>query len=295
MKKIDTHIHGALVKTPTQGGDPRHPEQHYVATPDELRPHLEAQGIGKAVLMSSGETGGAIGGAHNDDCRKIVADAPDFFAWMCNFDARNPDTVAGRMAACKDQGAVGVGELAINEWLDSPVVSAILDAAAAQTLPVTAHMSPAPGMGYGVCDRWGLPLLEEALRTRPGLTFVGHSQVFWLEISGDCPREDTARGGFGRGPVQPGGRVPALMERYPNLYADLSAYSATCAILRDEAFGLAFLEKFQDRLFYATDTVNRHQVFPMGKFLDDAVADGRLSRTAYEKIIHDNAARVYGI
>lgn len=295
MKKIDTHVHGALVKTPTQGGDPRHPEQHYVGTPEELRPHLEAQGIGKAVLMSSGETGGAIGGAHNDDCCRIVKENPDFFAWMCNFDARDPHTIAERMAACKAKGAVGVGELAINQWLDSPVVSAILDAAAAQNLPVTAHMSPAPGMGYGVCDRWGLPLLEEALRTRPGLTFVGHSQVFWLEISGDCPREDAARGGFGRGPVRPGGRVPALMERYPNLYADLSAYSASCAILRDEAFGLAFLEKFQDRLFYATDTVNRHQTFPMGKFLDDAVADGRLSRTAYEKIIHDNAARVYGI
>ena len=56
------------------------------------------------------------------------------------------------------------------------------------------------------------------------------------------------------------------MRRYPNLCADLSAYSATCAILRDEAFGLAFLEKFQNQLLYATDTLNRYQTFPAGYF-----------------------------
>ena len=89
--------------------------------------------------------------------------------------------------------------------------------------------------------------------------------------------------------------MPALLDRYPNLYADLSAYSASCAILRDEAFGLAFLEKYQDRLFYATDTLNHCQTFPLGKFLDGAAADGRLSAGAYQKICRDNAQRVYGL
>lgn len=295
MKKIDTHVHAALVKTPTKGGDPRHPEQHYVATPGELRPHLEAQGICHAVLMSSGETEGAAGGADNAGCRAIAAAHPEWFSWMCNFDARDPATVADRMARCKAQGAVGVGELTINEWLDSPMLQAVLAAAAGQGLPVTVHMSPRPGMGYGVCDHWGLPLLEQALADRPRLMLVGHSQLFWMEISGDCPKDDAARSGYGRGPVVPGGRVPALLDRYPNLYADLSAYSASCAILRDEAFGLAFLEKYQDRLFYATDTLNSHQIYPLGKFLDDAAADGRLNPDAYRKICRDNARRVYGL
>ena len=98
---------------------------------------------------------------------------------------------------------------------------------------------------------------------------------------------------MGRGPVTPGGRVPALLAACPNLYADLSAFSASCAILRDEAFGLAFLETWQDRLLYGTDTLNRHQVFPLGRFLDRAVADGRLSRTAYEKICRENARQLF--
>ncbi len=293
MKKIDTHVHAALVKTPSRGGDPRHPEQHYIATPQELRAHLEAQCIGHAVLMSSGEAMGASGCANNAGCQAIAAAHPGFFSWMCNFDDRDPTTVAARMAKYQAQGAVGVGELTINEWLDSPMLRAIFDAAAGLNLPVTFHMSPRPGMGYGICDHWGLPLLEQALAARPQLIFVGHSQVFWAEISGDCPKADEERGGFGRGPVCPGGRVPALLERYPNLYADLSAYSASCAILRDEAFGLAFLERYQDRLFFATDTLNRHQIFPLGRFLDEAAADGRLSAEAYRKICRDNARRVY--
>ena len=101
--------------------------------------------------------------------------------------------------------------------------------------------------------------------------------------------------GYGSGPVAPGGRLVTLMESCPNLYADLSANSAGCAILRDEAFVLQFLERFQDRLFYATDTVNSRQVFPLGKFLDEAAADGRLSAQAYEKICRGNARRIYGL
>lgn len=189
---------------------------------------------------------------------------------------------------------MGIGELAVNEWMDSPRLEAVFAAAETLGLPVTIHMSPEPGYQYGVCDRPGLPLLEQTLRRHPGLRLLGHSQLFWLEISGDCPRQgNDARSRMGRGPVTPGGRVPALLAACPNLYADLSAFSASCAILRDEAFGLAFLETWQDRLLYGTDTLNRHQVFPLGRFLDRAVADGRLSRTAYEKICRENARQLF--
>ena len=65
--------------------------------------------------------------------------------------------------------------------------------------------------------------------------------------------------------------------------------------MRDEAFGLAFLEKYQDRLFYATDTVNDKQKFPLGEFLTQAYTGGKLSQTAYTKIVRLNAERVYHI
>lgn len=297
MKKIDIHTHTALKRTPSGSGNPFDPLDNYIADPSELRAHLKRQGIGRAVLMSSGEgSSPSAAGGNNEVCRTVSKGQPEFFSWMCNFDSESPKTVYDRMAHCKEQGAIGVGELMANEWMNSPFLTAVFSAAEQLEMPVTFHMSPEPGYGYGICDQAGLPLLEETLQRFPGLRLLGHSQVFWLELSADCPRSGAqARSGFGKGPVVPGGRVEQLMRLYPNLYGDLSAYSASCAILRDPAYGLAFLEEFSDRLFYATDTMNSRQVFPLGEFLDKSVAEGKLSRQAWENICFGNARRIYGL
>ena len=60
-------------------------------------------------------------------------------------------------------------------------------------------------------------------------------------------------------------------------------------------FGLAFLEKYADRLFFATDMVNSDMVFPLGAWLDEQTAKGKLSKEAYEKICRGNAQRVFGL
>ena len=76
-------------------------------------------------------------------------------------------------------------------------------------------------------------------------------------------------------------------------YGDLSANSGSRAIMRDEAFGLAFLEEYADRLFFATDMVNKDMVFPLGQWLDDQVSCGKLSRETYNKICFENAQRIF--
>ncbi|MGJ5627575.1 amidohydrolase, partial [Mediterraneibacter gnavus] len=108
------------------------------------------------------------------------------------------------------------------------------------------------GYEYGIVDEPGLPMLEEALEKYPGLKFIGHSQPFWHEISQDAKPDLKSRMEWGRGPVREGGRLVCLMRNYKNLYADLSANSGGCAIMRDEKFGLQFLEEFQDRLMFGT-------------------------------------------
>ena len=67
------------------------------------------------------------------------------------------------------------------------------------------------------------------------------------------------------------------------------------AIMRDPEFGLWFLETYADRLFFATDMVNKDMVFPLGGWLDEQLAAGKLSRSAYEKICFGNAKRVFGL
>lgn len=286
MKKIDLHLHCVPAPLPAGSG-------LQASTAAEMVPHLEELGIEKAVLMSAGEQDAPLGS--NESNRRICEEFPHRFAWMCNLDPVDPPTIRQRLARYKAQGAVGIGELMINRRLDDPFLREVFASAGDLGLPVTFHMSPRVGFGYGVVDDPGLPLLEQALRDFPGTIFVGHSQPFWAEISGDAPTDPEGRNAWGKGPVVPGGRVPELFEKYPNLYGDLSANSAGCALMRDPDFGLAFLARHAHRLFFATDMVHTGMVFPLGAWLDEQHAQGRLSPHAYQSICRRNAQRVYGL
>lgn len=286
MGKIDLHLHLTLRQIPKIG-------KLNLASGKNMLPHLDELGIDKGVLMSSGEKKVPIG--NNQSNRKICRQFPDRYAWMCNLDPVHQETVYDRLAEYKAQGAIGIGELTINRRLDDPFLQAVFAAAEKLELPVTIHMSPEEGYSYGVVDDPGLPLLEEVLQKYPRLKILGHSQTFWIEMSADAPRDKAGRNSWGQGPVVPGGRVPELFGKYPNLYGDLSANSGSRAIMRDPEFGLAFLETYADRLFFATDMVNTDMVFPLGQWLDQMVSEGKLKEETYEKIIRGNARRIFGL
>ena len=91
------------------------------------------------------------------------------------------------------------------------------------------------------------------------------------------------------------GRVPELMQKYPNLHGDLSAGSGFNAISRDPAFGYRFLEEFQDRLFFGTDLLRPGQDLPQVVYLQDIAQQGHISQQAYEKIAWRNADRLLGL
>lgn len=290
--KIDIHTHICRVRR-SRPASFWNPDDNYQADPDEMVAHLKRQGVFKAIGLTNAED--------PDSCFDAMVSVseryPDFFRFSCNFTKEDdPKEIYKKMAAYRKVGAVSVGELSINEWINHPIIDAVFAAAEKLEMPVTFHMSPEPGFAYGICDHAGLPLLEEALQKYPNLIFLGHSQTFWIEISGDAPREgNEARSKLGSGPVVPGGALIRLMDRYPNLYGDLSAYSASRAIMRDEAFGLAFLEKYQDRLMYGSDSMNQHQIMPLGTYLDSCAETGKLSEEAYEKICFKNAEKVFHI
>lgn len=289
MGKIDLHLHLSFHSVPKS-------DKMAVSSYEEMLPHLEKLGIEKGVLMSSGETSSFMPVGANEENYRIVSADPGHYAWMCNLDYDgNTDTIYERLKTCKEKGAVGIGELMINRRLDDPFFNKIFEAAGKLQLPVTFHMSPEVGYSYGVVDEPGLPLLESCLKTHPDTLFLGHSQTFWIEMSADAPTDKEGRNSWGSGPVLPGGRVPELFEKYPNLYGDLSANSAGCAIMRDPEFGLRFLEKYSERLFFATDMVNTDMVFPLGQWLDEQALSGKLTKIAYENICFKNAKRVFGL
>lgn len=286
MKKIDIHIHLTYRQLPKAG-------PMYFSTGKDMLPHLDELGIGHAVLMSGGESSPAY--ATNRAVSAICKNFPNRYFWMCNLDDKHPETVYSRLAKYKEQGAVGVGEIMLHKQLDDPFMQSIFDAAEKLDMPVLMHMSPVLGMGYGVVDNPGLPLLEQVLKSYPKLRIIGHSQPFWHEITKDPPADTQARNQWGEGPVTPGGRVPQLLDRYPNLYCDLSANSGGHAIMRDETFGCSFLERYQDRIMFGSDMFNREMTFPLGGWLDQKLRSGELSQTAYNKVCYHNANRILSL
>ncbi len=284
MKKIDIHLHVSLDPVPKT-------ESMFISSGEEMLHHLDALGIEKAILMSAGEDPALPFG--NTQCHTLAKRYPDRYTWMCNIDAAEPETIGARLRQYQAQGAVGIGELIINQRLDAPLLRQVFEAAQALQMPVLFHMSPAEGYGYGIVDEAGLPLLEAALKTYPDLKIIGHSQPFWHEISGDAKPDLESRMEWGKGPVAENGRLVELLRSYPNLYADVSANSGGCAIMRDEAFGLGFLEEFQDRLMFGTDMVNVEMTFPLGAWLDHQWEQGNLSGEAYQKICFENAKRIF--
>lgn len=289
MKKIDLHVHAL----PDNASAKRLCK---CSSAKSLLEHSTSLGICKSVLMSGGEYISAIDiFATNKEVQQIVKQYPNHYAWMCNLDETDIDTIYERLANYKANGAIGVGELMINKRIDDPFLETLFTAAEKLNLPVTIHMSPEEGFKYGVVDEPGLPLLEELLKRHPKLKILGHSQVFWIEISGDAPKDREGRYKSGKGPVLPGGRLLELFRNYPNLYGDLSANSAGKAIMRDPEFGLYFLETYADRLFFATDMLSTDMIYPLSAWLDEQVAKGTLSQKAYKKICYQNAAHIFGL
>lgn len=284
-KRIDIHLHLAFEN------DSR--ENPQTDTYKQMLEHFKELNIEKGIVVTGGEMLPEY--PSNEDCIKIFRADPEHFAWMCSPEPLCAETVYETLKSYKENGAVGVGELTTGLPLSDPKLAALFDAAGKLGLPVTMHMSPKENFTYGVIDEPRLPLLEECLKKFPDTIFVGHSAVFWCEISGDAADEPQNRDAFPSGPVALGGRITELLEKYPNLYCDLSATSGGQAIRRDEKHGLAFLEKFADRMMFATDMSRVGRAYPLWRWLDEKAESGELSIETYKKICFKNAQRLYHI
>lgn len=295
MSKLDIHVH--LATKPCK----------FCFSAEERMAFDQMLGIGKGLLLPEAAVPAGSGEEPDEtaalwaetalkpmDAYAVCQKYPQHFAWMCNVYLDGTDAPYEELKRYKELGARGVGEFAQILRLDDPRMEKLFGWCQELDLPFLFHMSPNGG-SYGVVDLPGLPLLEGALRKFPRLKFIGHSQPFWFEMSQYPPDlTDEERNAYPRGRVVPG-RVPQLLERYENLYGDLSADSGGNAILRDPDYGLEFLDRFQDRLMYGSDTVSTDLHYPLGLYLDSLLHQGKLSAAVYEKICRANAQRVFGI
>ncbi|NCO34945.1 MAG: hypothetical protein AUJ92_02825 [Armatimonadetes bacterium CG2_30_59_28] len=288
---IDIHVHTRIFPEPRRGAG------GCFATPEELMEILQPRGVVRAVILpivspEAQQTIQSVG-----EAVAIAEKYPDFFVPFMNIDPRqltnsSEADLSYLMNFHKDSGCKGIGEITASLPFDDPLMENLFRHAEACALPVLFHIAPQQGGFYGIVDHRGLPLLEGALQKFPDLCFIGHSQPFWAEISGDLNEED--RNSYPKGPVIEGGAVVRMLRKYPNLYGDLSpaAGSGYNAISRDPAFGYAFLEEFQDRLLFGTDICDPGNELTLFDFLNEAVAAGTITQKVYEKICWRNAAEL---
>jgi len=128
----------------------------------------------------------------------------------------------------------------------------------------------------------GAEPLARTLAACPDTIFIGHAPGFWRFISGD---EATEPAIYPKGPITPGGRLLELFERYPNLWADLSAGSGLGALKRDLDFTKHFLTRYADRLLFGRDdNGNKLQQFLMSLDLSEGVLDKIMVENALQLV-----------
>ncbi len=191
--------------------------------------------------------------------------------------------------AAHDMHGVRVcGEWKFRVLFDDPRCLELYRAAGALGCPVVLHIDvpfrpDEAGQPVYREDWYGgtVANLERALAACPQTVFIGHASGFWREICGEADSHTATRP---NSQVKPGGRLITLFERFPNLYADLSAGSGLNALQRDVDFARSFLIRFSDRLLFGRDYY--------GGELQQLLNELDLPDAVLKKIFHENALRL---
>ena len=299
IKKIDVHAHATPFREYYPPSDPKNPDSVFIS-PEQLTALYDDLGVEKGILLPLCGTESILPNVPSECCKYMVDKYPGRFLWFCTVDPRIQipknetayDTFVRLLKHYKSLGAKGMGELTTPVDADDPRLDVLFTACEDCDMPVTIHIAPVRTGTYGIYDELGLPRLERILQKHPRLKILGHSQAFWAEISGDLTEE--IRRGYPKGPIVEGGKTVELFRKYPNLYGDLSAGSASNALMRDPDFTAKFIEEFADRLMYGCDMCTPSPTFPykFRDFLDEMVENGKISEENYRKIARENAIRI---
>jgi len=287
---IDIHGHTMRFR------DPRHRALTKMFSPDELLAEWPRWEIDRAVLLPLVHHEAGLPIQSSEDIIDVATDFPDRFIPFCNLDPRyhynTPDAdFTPVLEHYKSIGCKGVGEMCASLWWDDLRMLNMLSHIEKSGLPLLFHVGQETGT-YGVVDDYRLSKLEVVLARFPKLQFIAHSMAIWSAISGDCTEENWL--GYPTGPVTAGGRLVELLRRYDNLWPDISAGSGNNGLTRDPDFGYQFMTEFQDRILWGSDLCWPGQEVPQTATLKNALADGHISQTVFDKIAFGNATKLLG-
>jgi predicted TIM-barrel fold metal-dependent hydrolase len=240
----------------------------YARGPEEITrwvKNMDAVGIERTVVLTYSS------GAKFDSIHALYSKYPERFELWCGFDFEGYDqpgfgpAAVAELERCYNMGARGVGEIsdkgkglyagptkAYGMRLDEPRMDPLLQKCAELDMPINIHVGEPIWMyetmdstndglmnayewrldnQLGIVDHRGMiDILERAVKRHPKTTFIACHFA-------NCGYDLNILG--------------ALLDKYPNLYADIGArYAEVAPIPR---FTAKFFERYQDRLLYGTD------------------------------------------
>ncbi len=266
-------------------------------TPSYVLKFMDRNGIEKAILLPIENPEATFYYVTTDYVLDVCKRHPDRFIPFCNVDPRRGFGYTGAhnrndfyriIKEYKEKGCRGLGEVLAGMRVDDPALQTIYEVCGKLKMPIIFDLC-----SLTCIDGKGLPGFEKMIRKFPETVFIGHGPHFWSEISGDVEEKDL--GGYPAGPVTKEGAVVKLLSAYNNCYADLSAGSGFNAITRDPEFGIAFLERFRDKLLFGTDLCRFGQKVDNASLLKRLLSEKRLSEKTYRKITKGNAIKLLAL
>lgn len=220
---------------------------------DLLVKYFDSIGVGKAWLLTWESIDGSLEPSYQhisiEDTYAAYKKYPTRFIPFYAIDPRREDAEK-RLEYWVKRGIKGYGELKIRACIDNPDSERMYNICGDSGLPVLLHMDVPLPDNPTFWYNYDIDGLEKMLKKCKKTIFIGHGPGFWREISKDANRKNTA---YPKGKIIPGGKLPMLLEKYPNIYADISAGSGYNALVRDEEFGVKFVKKFYAKILYGTD------------------------------------------
>jgi uncharacterized protein len=242
-----------------------HPYAKTPAAIDEWVRNMDEVGVEKTIILTM------TTGAEFDEIHRKYSKHPERFEMWCGFDFTGYDKPGFGPAAvkdlerCKQAGARGVGEIhdkgkglvsgkskAPGMHPDDPRMDSLIEKCGELGMPISLHVAD-PIWMYQKMDQHNDGLMnafEWRLDNQPNI--VGLSgMVDILERTAARHRNTTFIACHFANLDYDLARLGEVLERNPNLYADISArYAETAPIPR---FAAQFYEKHADRLVYGTD------------------------------------------
>lgn len=226
---LDTHTHVDL----------------YGQTVKELIKYMDDDRIDQCVLLSVLPQRWHEGVTKSMNWRVYTAfvDHPYRFIPFFVVDPRDGD-IEKQMERFVELGFRGFGEHKIPDLpFNFPGCDQIYTMCGHLDLPVLFHIGRE---GFPESD---MAAVEEMIKKHTNVTFIAHSMGWWKQISKEWSTGEHAP----IGKVIPGGNVDRMLDKYPNLFTEISTGEGIRALARDPEFTEGFLTRHQKRLIYGTD------------------------------------------